>query len=324
MKQVSSRRDFLKKMGVAGAGAMGLGLLGSSLVNAQEKNYDAAVLNFALNLEYLEAAFYLAAVGRLGELKALGGDAEIILPPNTKGMNEIDGFGASAFEYANEIANDELAHVIFLRTALEAAGAPVADRPVINLDSSFKTAAAAAFGVYDGPDPGFGPNDFDPFLNELFFLHGAFIFEDVGVTAYKGAAPFLTNKGYLEAAAGILAAEAYHSGQIRTLLYAADGSTIENAMSTPPVWNIVEAISDARDSLDGPTDLDQGVVATSIDTANINLLDENGIAYSRTPRQVANIVYLSPETALSENSFFPNGIAVPNGLESDFGDLLSL
>lgn len=324
MKKVSSRRDFLKKMSLAGAGAIGVGLFGASQVQAQEKNYDAAVLNFALNLEYLEAAFYLAAVGRLGELKEIGGDAEIILPPNTRGMNEIDGFGASAFEYANEIANDELAHVIFLRAALEAAGAPVAERPVINLDSSFKTAASAAFGLYDGPDPGFTPNDFDPFLNELFFLHGAFIFEDVGVTAYKGAAPFLTNKGYLEAAAGILAAEAYHSGQIRTLLYAADGRTIENDMMSAPVWNIVEAISDARDSLDGPTDLDQGIVSTEIDVSNINLLDENGIAYSRTPKQVANIVYLSPDTALSENSFFPNGITVPNGLEADFGDLLSL
>lgn len=324
MKKVSSRRDFLKKMSLAGAGAIGVGLLGANQVQAQEKNYDAAILNFALNLEYLEAAFYLAAVGRLGELSAIGGDAEIILPPNTRGMNEIDGFGASAFEYANEIANDELAHVIFLRAALEAAGAPVADRPVINLDSSFKTAAGAAFGLYDGPDPGFGPDDFDPFLNELFFLHGAFIFEDVGVTAYKGAAPFLTNKGYLEAAAGILAAEAYHSGQIRTLLYAADGRTIENDMMSAPVWNIVQAISDARDSLDGPTDLDQGIVSTDIDVTNINLLDANGIAYSRTPKQVANIVYLSPETSLSENSFFPNGITVPNGLEGDFGDLLSL
>ena len=63
--------------------------------------------------------------------------------------------------------------------------------------TSFEAAARAAFNMTLKPA-------FDPYANNLFFLHGAFIFEDVGVTAYKGAAGLLTNKDNLTPAAGIL------------------------------------------------------------------------------------------------------------------------
>ena len=60
-----SRRQFLGTAGLVGAGAV-LASCAPAMATPGKANLDAAILNFALNLEYLEAAFYLAAVGPSG------------------------------------------------------------------------------------------------------------------------------------------------------------------------------------------------------------------------------------------------------------------
>ena len=306
-----NRRQVLGTMGLVGAGVV-LGACTPAMSQTGTKpNIDADVLNFALNLEYLEAAFYSAAVGRLDEFKALGGgNAEIRLPANFT-PNTFASPAVAA--YAQEIAQDEINHVKFLRAALTAAGVKPVDRPVLDIGPAFAAAANAAAknaGLLTG-DQKLSP-DFSPYANapfDLYFLHGVFIFEDVGVTAYKGAARLITNGDYLEAAAGILAVEAYHAGEIRTLLYAQKDQQTGYGVS---VAQLIQAISDLRDAVDGSTDDDQGIVSGTgnpsfVTSANIVLADENSIAYSRTTAQVLPIVYLGGAAGVG-GGFFPNGL----------------
>ena len=284
----ADRRNFLRTAGLAGLGVVGTaglassgGLSAAAAPSASAAPSDGAILNFALNLEYLEAEFYLHAYYGWGvPTSATGGKGT---RGGVTGGRKVPFKSKLIAQYAQEIAEDELNHVIYLRGAL---GAAAVARPAIDLKASF-TAAARAAGLINSTQT------FDPFANENNFLLAAFIFEDVGVTAYKGASPLIDNKDYLEAAAGILAVEAYHAGIIRTSLR---GRGLQAA---------VQKISDARDSLDGAKNIDQGIGSAS--KANLVPTDKNSIVYSRTPGQVLNVVYLNP-AKVSKGGFFPAGL----------------
>ncbi len=282
-----SKLDRRRLMRSTGIGAAALVAGGASLIGSGEtaeaqsaaQLTDVNILNFALNLEYLEAEFYQRAAFGIGlsaaDTSGQGQLGTVIGPVGTP----VPFVTPAVQQYAQEIAADELAHVRFLRAAL---GSQAVAEPTIDVGPAFTKAAIAAGVIQPG-------QTFNPYADEASFLLGAFIFEDVGVTAYHGAAPYLRNRTYLSAAAGILAVEAYHASEVRLQLF-------QRGLQGP-----AGQISAARASLSGAAD-DQGIVLNGM--ANIVPTDSNSIAFARTPSQVANIVYLGG--AANGYGFFPN------------------
>jgi len=319
--QRSARRSFIRLCGGAAAMTGGLSLLAACDDDDDNDNVlpnptptptpaatlDVDVLNFALQLEYLEANYYSYATTNAGIASGLQGGV------GTQGA-VATGSGAGqaravtftdqiVAQYAREIAADEVAHVTFLRTAL---GSAASAQPAINLSGSASvtingtatvgafTAAARAAGIDLTATGGV----FDPYANDENFLIGSYLLTDVGVSAYRGSARLITNKTFIEAAAGILSTEAYHDGVIRSELW-------RRGLTTPSIYTRIQQISDSRDGLDGPADTDQGIGTAA--AANIVPTDGNGLVLGRTAQQVLNVVY-GTRTQVTQGGFFPAGV----------------
>ncbi len=300
MQNKVSRRRFIRGVsagvGVAASVSLASGCSSNNSVSAgatpptpptNPSVTDADILNFALNLEYLEASFYLYATTGSGLTAADMGKS----PGKVTGGSQVAFKTPAIQQYAMEIAADELAHVRFLRTAL---GASAVDMPDIDLQGSFNAAAMAA---------GIGPA-FNPFDNENDFILGAFVFEDVGVTAYHGAAPLLQTlkSKYLAPAAGILATEAYHAGEIRTIL----------AYLGEPYLTTANKISDLRGKASAAVAGGSGASGAAeviVSPGSIVPSDSNSIAFDRSTDQVLHIVYLNATAgAVTKGGFFPTGL----------------
>jgi hypothetical protein len=273
-----SRRRALQ-FGLGATLATTTGLTSISRAYAQDEVTDEDIFRFALNLEYMEAEYYLRGTTGKGIDESDAGSK----PGEVVGGKQVTFDTPAIGKFLQEVAENELAHVRFYRKTL---GKDAVDRPAIDFDGGFKAVAEAA---------GLGA-DFDPFGNEMNFLLGGMLFEDVGVTAYAGAATKLQKKENLAAAAGILAVEAYHMGMARSQLY----------RMGEKAWTAANAVSDARDKIDGPEDKDQGIHMDG--KANIVPSTPDAIAFTRTPQEVLRIVYLTDKEGVDKGGFYPSGM----------------
>ena len=254
-------------------------MVADSAPAAAQSYTDADILNFALNLEYLEGQYYIH--GFLGR----GLDAADVSDPNGVG-NAGFVLGGSLVPFRTplvagvieRITVDEVDHIRFIRRVL---GVQAVAQPNIDILNSFNAVAVAAGLIPAG-------TQFNPFLNETNFLLGALSLTDVGVTAYAGAARLLQSKDNLDAAASILAAEAYHAGSLRTLLCSFGQQ------------NVFNAISAVRAKLGNGKE--QGLSIPNFPD-NIAPVDGDGLVYRRTAAEVLGIVY---NGIPSGGGFFPD------------------
>ena len=184
----SNRRAFMKRLGLGAVGAAVMGAAEGDFSEAYAQSIAPSdVVQFALNFEYLGATYYLTAVTGQG-LSAGDMGAN---PGQVIGGTRSNFQSAVIGAFAAELAVDERNHTEVLRAALTANGITPISMPTIDISNSF-TALAKASGV---------ALPFSPYTSDMNFLLGAFILEDVCVTALKGSAALLMGSPYLATAA---------------------------------------------------------------------------------------------------------------------------
>jgi len=257
-----NRRSFLKTLGAATAGVTAMSLAGVSSAKAATAT-EVEVLQFALNLEYLEAEFYTYCVSGYGIQRVgigVNGSANGSNSPEggtTTGGKQVDFPNiATTIDAAAQIANDERNHVTLLRSAL---GADTIAKPNINLN---------ALGLMTG-----NVND---------FARQARIFEDIGVSAYAGAAGLLSTPAIITYAARILAAESQHVAAVRFQI---------------AYYNVSTTALDGADILPPPDNTPPHI---------LSLNRANGLCATRTPGEVLYLAFNGAN--LSSGAFFPTGV----------------
>ena len=267
--QTLNRRHFMSSIAAAGAAVAAAGTLGSTRAFAQASTPSILdVLNFALNLEYLEANLYIAVSGS-APLTLLETGAN---PGTVSGLPPQLPFDAQTKETAANLALDERRHIDTLRTTITTLGGKPISQPAIDYSLGGKMSITT----------------------QAQFLAVSRQFTAVGNSAYAGGANYLVgNALVLTAAAQILGAEAQHLGAVNYLC-ALQGviSPKVDALDVPPVppntFFTITPTTDTSGPALGPVRTPQQVL---------------GIVYG-----VSNPGTTTPSSGVVKGGFYPNGL----------------
>lgn len=196
---IPSRRGFLTSLGAVGALAGTAALTGCSdagplaPVATSTTPSVVDVLNFALNLEYLEASFY----SYISTGNPLDSSLTGTSPGAVSGGAKVTFTNPAVTAAAAQLTTDETEHVALLRSTITSLGGTPVSLPALNL---------AAMGAVS---------------SDATFLTTARQLETVGVSAYGGGAQYLvSNPQAVLYASQILDTESQHESFLRQLCIA--------------------------------------------------------------------------------------------------------
>ncbi|XVE82308.1 hypothetical protein DITRI_Ditri15bG0137800 [Diplodiscus trichospermus] len=268
----------------------------SDITNSSVPKCDVNLLEFPLNLEYLEAEFFLYG--------ALGHGLDKVAPELTMGgPPPIGAKKANLDPFTKDVilqfAFQEVGHLKAIKKTVK--GFP---RPQLDLSaSSFARVVDHAIGLPLVPP-------FDPYANSINYLIASYIIPYVGLTGYVGANPKLEGAISKRLVAGLLGVESGQDAVIRGLLYAkALKKVIPYGMT---VADFTNRISKLRNRLGHAGRKDEGLIvpkawgAEGKVAGNVLAGDKFSVAFARTPEQILRIVYGSGNESIA-GGFYPKG-----------------
>ncbi|KAF9622838.1 hypothetical protein IFM89_034073 [Coptis chinensis] len=260
---------------------------------------DIDFVELPLNLEYLEAEFFLwGALGhgldRVAPYLVSGGP-----PPIGVKKANLDKFTR---DIVLQFAFQEVGHLRAIRRLV-----PGFPRPQLDLSvGSFAKVMDAAVGHALTPP-------FDPYANGLNFLLASYIISYVGLTGYVGAndkLKYTVSKRVRMLVAGLLSVESAQDAIIRALLYEWAAVTVQPYGIT--VADFTVRISELRNQLGNSGRKDEGIVipplrgARGESSGNVVVGDDNALAFARTPKEVLRIIYGDGDERVP-GGFYPKG-----------------
>jgi len=242
---------------------------------------DVDLLEFPLNLEFLEAEFFLHS--------SLGYGLDEFAPNLTKGgPSPIGAKRANLDPFTQDIikqfAFQEVGHLRAIQKKVK--GFP---RPLLDLSKeSFAKVVDTAFGGKLTPP-------FDPYANGINFLLASYLIPYVGLTGYVGTIPKLEAPDSRRLVAGLLGVESGQDAVIRAYLYEHAQEKVKPYGLT--VAEFTHSFSELRDKLGHAGYKDEGLVvplskgAEGEVTGNVLAGDEDSVAFDRTAEEILRIVY---------------------------------